>query len=100
MAKYKEAPWWWYVATLVIAFVFGIVVVTKENINLPVWAFIVALVLGVIISPFVSDSELLKLTVPEHDAVLALRKRHRHKLTHEDGRWCHYSRPPDWKPVL
>ncbi|KAA8569870.1 hypothetical protein EYC84_002213 [Monilinia fructicola] len=52
MAKtYKEAPWWWYVAILVGSFVLGLVVVLKENITLPVWAYIVALLLGCFIAP-------------------------------------------------
>lgn len=53
MAKhYKEAPWWWYVLVLVISFVLGLIVVLKEGITLPVWAYIVSLVVGIIISPF------------------------------------------------
>lgn len=55
MAKhYKETPWWWYIAVLVISFVIGLVVVIKENITLPVWAYIVSLLLGIFISPLVS----------------------------------------------
>ncbi|KAL6705559.1 hypothetical protein ACN47E_006676 [Coniothyrium glycines] len=49
---YKEAPWWWYTTVLVISFVLGLIVVIKENITLPVWAYIVALLLGSIIAPF------------------------------------------------
>ncbi|WWC89674.1 uncharacterized protein L201_004599 [Kwoniella dendrophila CBS 6074] len=52
MLKYKEAPWYWYVALLVIAFVLGIVVVVKEKITLSVGSFIVSLVLGTAIAPF------------------------------------------------
>lgn len=51
---YKETPWWWYVSLLVLSFVLGLVVVIKENITLPVWAYIVALIVGTIIAPFVS----------------------------------------------
>jgi uncharacterized membrane protein HdeD (DUF308 family) len=51
---YKETPWWWYVAVLVISFILGLVVVIKENITLPVWAYIVSLLLGIFIAPFVS----------------------------------------------
>ncbi|POR36260.1 OPT oligopeptide transporter [Tolypocladium paradoxum] len=52
MAKhYKEVPWWWYVAILVISFAIGLVVVLKENITLPVWAYIVSLLLGTFIAP-------------------------------------------------
>jgi uncharacterized membrane protein HdeD (DUF308 family) len=51
---YKEAPWWWYIIVLVVSFVLGLVVVIKENVTLPVWAYVVALLLGTIMSPFVS----------------------------------------------
>ncbi|CAI0647640.1 unnamed protein product [Colletotrichum noveboracense] len=52
MAKhYKETPWWWYVAVLVLSFILGIVVVTTQNITLPAWAYIVALLLGIFIAP-------------------------------------------------
>lgn len=51
---YKETPWWWYVVVLVVSFVLGLVVVLKENITLPVWAYIVALILGMFIAPLVS----------------------------------------------
>ena len=55
MAKhYKDTPWWWFVAVLVISFVLGIVVVVKENITLPVWAYVVSLLIGIIIAPLVS----------------------------------------------
>ncbi|KAK7946156.1 uncharacterized protein PG986_010477 [Apiospora aurea] len=47
-----ETPWWWYVAVLVVSFVLGLVVVIKENITLPVWAYIVALLLGSFVAPF------------------------------------------------
>ncbi|KZZ94182.1 OPT oligopeptide transporter [Moelleriella libera RCEF 2490] len=49
---YKEAPWWWYVIVLVISFVLGLVVVIRENITLQPWAYVVALVLGIVIAPF------------------------------------------------
>ncbi|KAJ5698727.1 OPT superfamily oligopeptide transporter [Penicillium macrosclerotiorum] len=53
MAKhYKEAPWYWYAAVLVVSFVLGLIVVLKEDISLPAWAYIVSLVVGIIISPF------------------------------------------------
>ncbi|KAF1934879.1 OPT superfamily oligopeptide transporter [Clathrospora elynae] len=53
MAKhYKEAPWWWYISVLVVSFVLGLVVVLKENVTLPVWAYIIALLFGTIIAPF------------------------------------------------
>lgn len=52
--NYKEAPWWWYISVLVFSFVLGLVVVIKENITLPAWAYIVSLLLGIFIAPFVS----------------------------------------------
>jgi OPT family oligopeptide transporter len=53
MAKhYKETPWFWYGAVLVFSFVLGLVVVIKENITLPVWAYVVSLLLGIFIAPF------------------------------------------------
>ena len=55
MAKnYKETPWWWYGLVLLASFILGLVVVLKENITLPAWAYIVSLILGIIIAPFVS----------------------------------------------
>jgi len=50
---YKEAPWWWYTIVLVFSFILGLIVVIKENVTLPVWAYIIALVMGTIIAPFV-----------------------------------------------
>ncbi|WOO80304.1 Oligopeptide transporter 5 [Vanrija pseudolonga] len=52
MENYKEAPWWWYITILIGAFVLGIIVVTVEHLTLPVWGYIVALLLGAFISPF------------------------------------------------
>ncbi|KAJ5782256.1 hypothetical protein N7457_004030 [Penicillium paradoxum] len=53
MAKhYKETPWWWYIAVLIGSFVLGIIVCTKENITMPVWAYVVSLLVGCIIAPF------------------------------------------------
>lgn len=53
---YKEAPWWWYIAVLVFSFVLGLVVVIKENITLPAWAYVVALIVGIFIAPLVNIS--------------------------------------------
>ncbi len=54
MAKnYKETPNWWYLAILVFSFVLGLIVVTTQNITLPVWAYIISLLLGIFISPLV-----------------------------------------------
>jgi hypothetical protein len=55
MAKnYKEVPWWWYMIVLVFSFILGLVVVIKENITMPAWAYVVSLIVGIIIAPFVS----------------------------------------------
>ena len=60
MAKtYKEVQWWWYAFTIVFSFVLGLVVVIKENITLPAWAYVVALLLGMFIAPFVSSATFL-----------------------------------------
>ena len=50
---YKDTPWWCFAGNLIISFVLGLIVVIKENITLPVWAYIVSLALGMFISPFV-----------------------------------------------
>ncbi|KAI2673277.1 hypothetical protein DTO006G1_9619 [Penicillium roqueforti] len=53
MAKhYKDTPWWCFAGILVVSFVLGLVVVIKENITLPAWAYVVSLALGVFITPF------------------------------------------------
>lgn len=57
MAKhYREVPWWWYVLILVFSFILGLVVVVRENVTLPVWAYVAALLVGIVISPLVSLS--------------------------------------------
>ncbi|EKD19160.1 uncharacterized protein L3040_007271 [Drepanopeziza brunnea f. sp. 'multigermtubi'] len=53
MAKhYKETPWWWYALVLVISFVLGLIVVLTQDVTLPAWGYIVALITGIIIAPF------------------------------------------------
>ncbi|KXT14950.1 hypothetical protein AC579_4388 [Pseudocercospora musae] len=49
---YKETPWWWFALTLLVSFVLGLVVVIKEDTTLPIWAYVVALVVGSFIAPF------------------------------------------------
>ncbi|EPS26976.1 hypothetical protein PDE_01916 [Penicillium oxalicum 114-2] len=49
---YKEVPWYWYAGILVLSFILGLIVVLKENITLPVWAYVVSLLTGIIIAPF------------------------------------------------
>lgn len=69
VAHYKETPWWWYVIVLVVSFVIGLIVVLKENITLPAWAYIVSLLLGIFIAPLVS---FIRTPQPELYAVLFL----------------------------
>ncbi|KAH8093252.1 oligopeptide transporter [Cristinia sonorae] len=52
MQKYKEVPWYWYLALVVLAFFAGLIVVLKGETTLPWWAYIVALILGAFITPF------------------------------------------------
>ncbi|KAG6284246.1 hypothetical protein E4U46_007369 [Claviceps purpurea] len=53
MAKhYREVPWWWYAFILVFSFFLGLVVVVRENVTLPVWAYVLSLLVGIVLSPF------------------------------------------------
>lgn len=73
MAKnYKEAPWWWYITVLVFSFVLGLVVVIKENITLPAWAYVLSLLLGIFMAPLVINLSLqMKPTSGRHSLILA-----------------------------
>ncbi|KAI6006134.1 OPT oligopeptide transporter protein-domain-containing protein [Pisolithus albus] len=52
MQKYKEAPFWWYIGLLILAFFSGLIVIIKGQTTLPWYAYIVALLLGSFITPF------------------------------------------------
>ncbi|KAF2663875.1 OPT peptide transporter Mtd1 [Microthyrium microscopicum] len=52
MLKYKEVPMWWYWALFLLAFVAGLIVTIRPGTTLPVWGYIVALILGAFIAPF------------------------------------------------
>ncbi|KAF9519304.1 hypothetical protein BS47DRAFT_1370739 [Hydnum rufescens UP504] len=52
MQKYREVPWWWYGLLLVLAFFAGLIVVLKGSTTLPVYGYIIALLLGSFIAPF------------------------------------------------
>ncbi|KAH7887105.1 OPT oligopeptide transporter protein-domain-containing protein [Phlebopus sp. FC_14] len=52
MQKYNEAPFWWYICLLVLAFAAGLVVILKGQTTLPWYSFIVALLLGSFVTPF------------------------------------------------
>ncbi|THH01076.1 hypothetical protein EW026_g1569 [Hermanssonia centrifuga] len=52
MQRYNEAPWYWYACLLVLAFVAGLIVVLRGETTLPWWAYILALALGAVVTPF------------------------------------------------
>ncbi|KAG6007738.1 hypothetical protein E4U21_005577 [Claviceps maximensis] len=49
--NYNEVPWWWYIVLLVFSFILGLVVVVRENITLPAWAYVAALLVGMVLAP-------------------------------------------------
>jgi OPT family oligopeptide transporter len=49
---YRETPWYWYLGVMIVSFILGLVVVLKENVTLPAWAYVVSLILGIIVAPF------------------------------------------------
>jgi hypothetical protein len=113
MAKnYKEAPWWWYATVLVVSFVLGLIVAIKENITLPVWAYIVSLVVGIIVAPFVSrpksvvseiivyGAALTQSSLTEYHLVLSLRQRHCHQQPVENVGGTHDSWTPGRQHVF
>ncbi|KAH7123239.1 peptide transporter MTD1 [Dactylonectria estremocensis] len=52
MLKYKEVPMWWYLVLFALCFIAGLVVNIKGDTTLPVWGYIIALLLGGFIAPF------------------------------------------------
>ena len=48
MSAYKEVPTWWYGAIFVVAFIFGVVAIEIFPTQFPVWALVLALVIGFI----------------------------------------------------
>lgn len=46
MAKYKEAPWWWYAISATVMFALGLVTCLVWETHLTWWAFIVALLIS------------------------------------------------------
>lgn len=52
MLKYKEVPIWWYWALFALAFFAGLIVNTKGETTLPVWGYLIALLLGAFMAPF------------------------------------------------
>jgi hypothetical protein len=54
LRKYRTVPWWWFLSILTFAFVLGIIVTTTQNITMPAWSYLIALLVGAFIAPFVS----------------------------------------------
>ena len=52
MLKYKEVPVWWYLVLFLLCFVAGLIVNIKGHTTLPVWGYVIALILGAFIAPF------------------------------------------------
>ena len=52
MLKYKEVPMWWYLFLFLLCFVAGLIVNIKGETSLPVWGYIISLLLGAFIAPF------------------------------------------------
>ncbi|KAH7323129.1 OPT oligopeptide transporter protein-domain-containing protein [Stachybotrys elegans] len=50
-ANYKEVPWWWYIVVLILSFVLGLIVVTTQNVTIPAWAYVVAILAGSFVAP-------------------------------------------------
>jgi hypothetical protein len=107
MAKhYKEAPWWWYMMVLVISFVLGLIVVIKENVTLPVWAYVIALLLGTIVSPLVClhQSKFFRSSwfnlILEYPLVCSLWQRDCDEQPFQGHRWTIASRTSHWEHVL
>jgi hypothetical protein len=46
MSRYPEVPEWWYAIVFITMFVFGVVSIEVYKTEFPVWAFVVALVIG------------------------------------------------------
>ncbi|KAI0688500.1 OPT oligopeptide transporter [Cytidiella melzeri] len=46
MARYPQVPEWWYAVILVTMFVFGIIVIEAWPTGMPVWAFVLALIIS------------------------------------------------------
>jgi hypothetical protein len=53
VAKYKEVPVWWYAGILAFAFALGIIVTTTQSTTLPAWGYVIALLVGAFVAPFV-----------------------------------------------
>jgi OPT oligopeptide transporter protein len=52
MLKYKEVPTWWYIFLFLLAFFAGLIINVRGDTTLPVWGYIISLLLGAFIAPF------------------------------------------------
>ncbi|KAF2220146.1 peptide transporter MTD1 [Elsinoe ampelina] len=52
MLRYREVPSWWYIAVFILCFFAGLIVNIKGETTMPVWGYIIALILGAFIAPF------------------------------------------------
>ena len=48
MSRYKQVPQWWYIVLFVIMFVFGIVAIEVWPTQMPVWAFVLSLLVAMV----------------------------------------------------
>lgn len=46
MSKYKQVPEWWYAVVFAVMFVFGLVSIEVWHTEMPVWAFVFALLIS------------------------------------------------------
>jgi len=46
MSKYPQVPDWWYMVVFLIMFVFGVIVLEVWHTQMPIWAFVLALIIG------------------------------------------------------
>ena len=51
MSKYQEVPDWWYAVIFVSMFVFGVVSVEVWHTQMPIWALVLALIIGACLRP-------------------------------------------------
>jgi hypothetical protein len=114
LVKYKEVPTWWYFIILTVAFVFGIIVTTTQNITMPVWSYIISLLTGAFVAPFVSGENpkfrnFRSLSSFEaqrhqlmavHNPLLPLWLRYCYELPHEDSSWRSIARKTSRKSLL
>lgn len=53
MEKYREVPFWWYIAMFIASFAMAMATIYTAKSGLPWWGLIVALILSTVFLPFV-----------------------------------------------